>query len=111
MCPHLEAGRQNAPESARTDAGPSWCGRLSKEITSTWPFIDSQGIPPYSAGTNTNQDYAPARVRGTLPNGMQVVVDNNIPTNISTNQNAILVVPQEECHLLGRCKCPGPDPR
>jgi HK97 family phage major capsid protein len=71
---------------------------LSKEMTSTWPLINSQGIPEHAAGVSTNAAYGPG-YRGVLPNGMRVIVDNNVPTNISANQDEIYVVPSAECHL------------
>jgi hypothetical protein len=74
---------------------------LSKEMTTSWPLINSQGIPPYTAGmVNPNGDYAPAVVRGVLPNGLQVIVDNNVTTTSNANQDEIYLVPQEECHLF-----------
>jgi HK97 family phage major capsid protein len=71
---------------------------LSKEMTSTWPLINSQGIPEHAGGVNTNRDYG-AGVRGVLPNGLLVIVDNNISTTVSANQDEIYVVPSEEAHL------------
>jgi HK97 family phage major capsid protein len=71
---------------------------LAKEMTSTWPMINSQGIPEHASGVNRNLDYG-SGVRGVLPNGMLVLVDNNVSTNVSANQDEIYVVPQEECHL------------
>ena len=72
---------------------------LSKEMTSTWPMINSDGIPEHAGGTNANRDYG-SGVRGVLPNGLMVLVDNNVPTNVNANQDEIYVVPQEECHLF-----------
>lgn len=71
---------------------------LSKEMTTSWPLINSDGIPTQAAGTNANKDYG-SGVRGVLPNGMRVIVDNNCATNISANQDEIYVVPSSECHL------------
>jgi hypothetical protein len=71
---------------------------LSKEMTSTWPLINSDGIPEHAGGTNANRDYG-AGVRGVLPNGMMVLVDNNVSTAVNANQDEIYCVPQEEAHL------------
>jgi HK97 family phage major capsid protein len=73
---------------------------LSKEMGSVWPLINSAGVRPQSGGTNNNEPYG-SRVPGTLPNGLSVVVDNNVPTNlgVGTNQDAIYVVASGECHL------------
>jgi hypothetical protein len=70
---------------------------LSKEMSSTWPLVNSQGIPTQAAGVNLNRDYG--GVRGVLPNGLLVLVDNNIRTTVSSNQDEIYVLPNSECHL------------
>ena len=67
-------------------------------MTSTWPLINSQGIPEHAAGVNYNRDYG-AGYRGMLPNGMAIVVDNNISTVVSANQDEVYIVPTAECHL------------
>lgn len=72
---------------------------LAKEMTSTWPLVNYQGIPPQAGATaNPNSSYD-SGVRGVLPNGLKVVVDNNCSITVSTNQDEIYVVPQAECHL------------
>jgi hypothetical protein len=73
----------------------SW---LSKEMTSTWPLINSSGVPVQAGGVNYGKDYG-SGFRGLLPNGMAIVVDNNISTVVSSNQDEIYVVPTAECHL------------
>lgn len=73
---------------------------LSSQLTTQWPFINQPNIPTQAAGTNTGAGYDKG-VRGVLPNGLQVVVDNNIATNLGagTNEDEIYVVPNNECHL------------
>jgi hypothetical protein len=74
---------------------------LSSQMSSTWPLINWQGIPVQAGGVaNTGSSYA-SGVRGVLPSGLQVVVDNNIPVNLgtATTQDEIYVVPATECHL------------
>jgi hypothetical protein len=73
---------------------------LSSQLTSTWPFINSAGIPVQAAGTNANVGYNKG-IRGLLPNGLQVVVDNNAAVNLGagTNEDEIYVVADAECHL------------
>jgi hypothetical protein len=73
---------------------------MAKEMTSTWPAINSQGIPTQASGVNFNERYG-AGFRGMLPNGTPVVVDNNVPVNLgtATSQDEIYVVPTEESYL------------
>jgi HK97 family phage major capsid protein len=81
----------------------SW---LSKEMTTSWPLINSDGIPTQAAGTSgPNRDYG-SGVRGVLPNGMRVVVDNNVTTTANANQDEIYVVPSSECHLYEDANAP-----
>lgn len=73
---------------------------LSSQMTSTWPMIANQGIPTQAAGVNYAERYG-SGFRGLLPNGMPVVVDNNMPTNLGagTNEDSIVVAPTEESFL------------
>lgn len=73
---------------------------MQSQVGATWPFIAQQGIPTQSGGVNNGTGYGKG-IRGTLPNGMGVVVDNNIATNLGagTNEDEAYVVASEECHL------------
>jgi HK97 family phage major capsid protein len=74
---------------------------LSSQMSSTWPMINWTNIPVQAAGTaNAASSYA-SGPRGVLPCGLEVVVDNNIATNVGagTNEDEVYVVPQSECHL------------
>lgn len=73
---------------------------LSAQMASTWPLINSQGIPPQNAGiANPSSSYGDS-IRGTLPLGLSVVVDNNIGTTLGAGtEDEIYVVPATECHL------------
>ncbi|WP_460067379.1 phage major capsid protein [Streptomyces sp. YKOK-I1] len=74
---------------------------LSSQMSSTWPLINWSGLPVQAGGTaNPNSSYA-SGPRGVLPCGLEVVVDNNIATNLGagTNEDEIYVVPSSECHL------------
>ena len=71
---------------------------LSKEMTTSWPLINSQGIPVQAGGVSNNANYG--GVRGVLPNGMRVVVDNNCSTVVTANQDEVYVVPSAEAHLF-----------
>lgn len=71
---------------------------LSSQLTSQWPMINQPGLPVQQAGVNSGAPYG--GVRGTLPNGLSVVVDNNIATNLGGGtEDEIYVVPFNECHL------------
>jgi hypothetical protein len=74
-------------------------------MTSSWPLINSQGIPTQAGGVNLNRDYG-AGFRGLLPNGLAVIVDNNVTTTASSNQNEVYVVPSSECHLFEDASAP-----
>ncbi|MGW3651894.1 hypothetical protein [Streptomyces sp. NPDC000878] len=74
---------------------------LSSQMSSTWPLINWSGIPVQAGGVaNAGSAYA-SGPRGVLPCGLEVVVDNNIVTNLGagTNEDEIYVVPSSECHL------------
>lgn len=73
---------------------------LGSQLGSTWPMISQPGIPTQASGVNNGVGYDKG-VRGILPNGNQVIVDNNIATNLGagTNEDEIYVVAANECHL------------
>ncbi|MER6198018.1 hypothetical protein ABT234_11720 [Streptomyces sp. NPDC001586] len=74
---------------------------LSSQMSSTWPMINWAGIPAQSAGIADGNSSYGSGPRGVLPCGLQVVVDNNIATNLGagTNEDEVYVVPSSECHL------------
>jgi len=74
---------------------------MASALTSTWPFINSGPNPAQSAGVANPASAYNRGVRGTLPIGLEVVVDNNIATNlgVGTNQDELYVVPAMEAHL------------
>ncbi|MBK3625924.1 hypothetical protein JHN59_13935 [Streptomyces sp. MBT49] len=74
---------------------------LSSQMQSVWPMINWTNLPVQAAGqANPNSSYA-SGPRGVLPCGLEVIVDNNIPTGLGagTNEDELYVVPQSECHL------------
>lgn len=79
---------------------PRRWGWIQSAVGSTWPAFGQPGINMYNMGTNNAGMYGSGS-RGMLPNGLQVIVDNNVPTNLggSTNQDEIYIVPSVECHL------------
>jgi hypothetical protein len=73
---------------------------LQSQMTSTWPMFGQPNIPAQNAGVNFAERYG-SGFRGVLPNGMAVIVDNNVATNLGagTNEDEIYIVPSDECHL------------
>lgn len=76
---------------------------IQSQLSSTFPLI----AQPFNVGLNVggvvnNTGYG-SSVRGVLPNGAPVIVDNNIVTNLdvggSTTHDTIFVVSLPECHL------------
>jgi hypothetical protein len=74
---------------------------LSSQMSSTWPMINWSGIPVQAAGTANSSSMYASGPRGVLPCGLEVIVDNNIATNLGagTNEDEVYVVPNSECHL------------
>jgi len=73
---------------------------MQNALSSTWPLISQPGIAAQMSGTNLGTTYG-SGVRGTLPNGTPVIVDNNIATNLGagTNEDEVYLVDRNECHL------------
>jgi hypothetical protein len=72
---------------------------LQNALSSTWPLISQPGIAAQMAGTNLGTTYG-SGVRGTLPNGTPVIVDNNIGTTLGAGtEDEIYLVDRNECHL------------
>lgn len=73
---------------------------LQSQVGSSWPFISQPGIPTQAGGVATTSGYAQG-VRGVLPNGVKVIVDNNIATNLGagTNEDEVYIVNASELHL------------
>lgn len=73
---------------------------LQSQLTTSWPMISQPNIPTQVAGVNLATRYG-SGVRGVLPNGLAVIVDNNVATNLGagTNEDEIYIVPSSECHL------------
>jgi hypothetical protein len=72
---------------------------LQNALSATWPLISQPGIAAQMAGTNLGTTYG-SGVRGTLPNGTPVIVDNNIGTTLGAGtEDEIYLVDRNECHL------------
>ena len=74
--------------------------KLQSSMSASFPIISQPGLLAQMGGINYAQTYG-AGVRGLLPNGTPVIVDNNIVTNLGagTNQDEIYVADRQECHL------------
>jgi hypothetical protein len=79
---------------------------LQSLLTSQWPALASQNVPPRSAGM-TNANHYNEGTAGVFPGGLQVVMDANILTNGGTdNEDEVYVVPAIECHLWEEASAP-----
>jgi len=73
---------------------------MQSQVGTSWPFIGQPGYPVQAGGQNYATGYGQG-VRGILPNGVGVIVDNNIATNLGagTNEDEIYIVNASELHL------------
>ena len=72
---------------------------LQSQVGTSWPFVSQPGIPTQAAGTNLATSYGDG-ARGILPNGMPVIVDNNISTALGAGtEDEIYIVNADECFL------------
>lgn len=71
---------------------------LQSQLSSQWPLFGQPGISENHGGENYATKYGMG-YRGMMPNGMAAIVDNNISTAISSNQDEAYVVATDECHL------------
>ena len=72
---------------------------MQSQVGTSWPFISQPGIPTQAGGANAATAYGDG-VRGTLPNGMPVIVDNNISTALGAGtEDEIYIVNADECFL------------
>ena len=72
---------------------------MQNALSSTWPLISQPGIAAQMSGVNLGTTYG-SGVRGTLPNGTPVIVDNNIGTTLGAGtEDEIYLVDRNECHL------------
>ena len=73
---------------------------LASQMTTSWPFINQGGIPTQAAGVAEPSSSYNSGIRGRLPIGLDVVVDNNIGTTLGAGtEDELYVVPAMECHL------------
>jgi hypothetical protein len=76
---------------------------LQNALSATWPLMAQPGLSQ-TIGANAGKKYGDG-VRGVLPNGTPVIVDNNVTTvglaqaTTGGTQDQIYVADQRECHL------------
>lgn len=80
---------------------------MQSQVGTSWPFIGQPGYPTQAGGMNMATGYGQG-VRGILPNGIKVIVDNNIATNLGagTNEDEIYIVNAAELHLWEDASAP-----
>jgi HK97 family phage major capsid protein len=73
---------------------------LMSRVNTVWPGISQPSIPVHAGGMNVAAGYNSGS-RGVLPNGLEVIIDNNVATNLGTgtSEDELYVVPASECHL------------
>ncbi|OSZ58673.1 hypothetical protein OQI_20415 [Streptomyces pharetrae CZA14] len=73
---------------------------MQNAMGSSYPLITQPGVVAQTLGANYAEAYGRG-VRGILPNGTPVIVDNNIATNLGagTNEDEVFLVDRQECHL------------
>lgn len=79
---------------------------MMSQVTTAWPMISQPNLAPQVMGENIGTRYG-AGARGLLPNGLVVIVDNNIATTLGGGtEDEIYVVPTSECHLWEDAQAP-----
>lgn len=72
---------------------------MQSQVGTSYPLVASPGIPVGAAGVDLGGKYG-SGVRGTLPSGAAVIVDNNVATNLGGGtEDEIYFVDPTECHL------------
>ncbi|MET9965448.1 hypothetical protein ABZZ80_05855 [Streptomyces sp. NPDC006356] len=73
---------------------------MQNALSDKWPLISQPGIVAQTLGQNYATVYG-SGVRGVLPNGTPVIVDNNVAVNLGagTNEDEVYLVDRNECHL------------
>jgi hypothetical protein len=74
---------------------------INSKLSALWPGVSQPGITVEgTGGLNVGAGYDQGS-RGTLSNGLKVIVDNSVGTafGTATSEDEIYVVPASECHL------------
>lgn len=80
---------------------------FTSNLSSTWPIIADPNVPASTIGIRVSDEYGPS-IRGVLPNGLKVIVDGNIATNLGggTNEDEVYIIAQDEAHLWEDANAP-----
>jgi hypothetical protein len=72
---------------------------LCAQVGTSWPFFGAPGQEAQQGGLMLSNTYGDG-IRGQLSNGLKVIVDANVPTNlgVGTNQDEIYVCASGEIH-------------
>lgn len=74
-------------------------GWVQSQLSTSWPLFGQPGVQAQLAGVNFGERYG-SGVRGVLPNGTPVIVDNNISTALGAGtEDEIYFSAQSESHL------------
>lgn len=72
---------------------------MQSSVGTSWPVVQQPGISPQLGFANLAEAYG-SGVRGVLPNGTPVIVDNNISTALGAGtEDEIYVLSRRESHL------------
>ena len=72
---------------------------LQSQVGPNFPGFGQPGVSPFNLGANFGEGYNKG-VRGLLPNGMKVIVDNNCGTLLGAGtEDEIYILASDECHL------------
>ncbi|MGW3724150.1 phage major capsid protein [Streptomyces sp. NPDC000851] len=72
---------------------------MQNAMGSSYPLITQPGVVAQTLGANYAEAYGRG-VRGILPNGTPVIVDNNVATTLGAGtEDEIYLVDRQECHL------------
>ena len=73
---------------------------INSKVSALWPGVQQPGIDVQAGGLNLAAGYDNG-VRGILPNGLKVIADGNVATNLgtATSEDEIYIVASSECHL------------
>lgn len=72
---------------------------MQNAMGTSYPLITQPGVVAQTLGANYAEAYGRG-VRGILPNGTPVIVDNNIATTLGAGtEDEIYLVDRQECHL------------